>query len=77
MSRIPVALLFSFVLGLGSVLGSVSKRAASSPEDMRTMAFWAEGLKGQVHLQIKSVKATDCTNLTKLSGEPKSEHLLV
>ncbi|CAK9078551.1 Chaperone protein DnaJ [Durusdinium trenchii] len=49
---------------------------ATTLKDMRTMAFWAEGLKGQVHLQIKSVKATDCTNLTKLSGEPKSEILV-
>lgn len=29
-------------------------------KDMRTMGFWAEGVAGKVHLEIKSVTATDC-----------------
>ncbi|CAK9078842.1 unnamed protein product [Durusdinium trenchii] len=31
-------------------------------QDMRTMGFWAEGVAGKVHLEIKSVMATDCTS---------------
>eukprot|EP00434_Breviolum_minutum_P000538 symbB.v1.2.000465.t1/scaffold11.1/size528188/14 len=33
---------------------------AKTLKDMRTMGFWAEGVAGKVHLEIKSVKATEC-----------------
>lgn len=29
-------------------------------KDMRTMSVWAEGVKGKVHLEIKSIAATGC-----------------
>ena len=32
-------------------------------QDMRTMAVWAEGVAGKVHLQIKSVSATGCSEV--------------
>lgn len=33
---------------------------AKTLKDMRTMSVWAEGVKGKVHLEIKSIGATGC-----------------
>merc|ERR1719421_1908440 len=33
---------------------------AATLKNMKTMTFWGEGVKGKVHLEIKSVQATGC-----------------
>lgn len=35
-------------------------------KDLQTITIWAEGVEGDVELQIKSIVATDCDELTKV-----------
>jgi len=42
---------------------------AKTLKDMRTMSVWAEGVKGKVHLEIKSVGATGCKSVTETEGQ--------
>ena len=28
--------------------------------DLKTVGFWAEGVTGQVHLEVKAIRATEC-----------------
>jgi len=42
---------------------------AKTLKDMRTMSVWAEGVKGKVHLEIKSVGATGCKAAVEASKD--------
>jgi hypothetical protein len=37
---------------------------SASLKDMRTISIWAEGKQGDVHLQIKSIRASECAGST-------------
>lgn len=43
--------------------------SAKALRDIRTMAVWAEGVAGKVHLEIKSVSATGCKPAVQASGD--------